>query len=382
MSMQRSSASFDVIVIGGGQSGLATGYYLAQQGLRFVILDARARVGDVWRDRWDSLRLFTPARYDSLDGLPFPGDAGAFPTKDEMADYLEAYAKRYQLPVRTGVSVSRLWRDGRRYVVEAGDERFEADHVVVAMSSYQRKRVPAFAKDLDPSIVQIHSLDYRRASQLRTGAVLIAGAGNSGAEIAKELGPTHQTWLSGRDVGHLPFHIGSRIGRVMAFIILRVLFFRVLTTSTPMGRKARPSFVRQGGTLIRVKPKELAAARVERAPRVAGVQRGKPLLQDGRVLDVANVIWCTGFDPRSSFVDLPVYDEQGEPKQTRGVADGEPGLYFVGLHFLYAVSSTMVQGVSRDAAFVVKTIAERLRAEQPATISRTIASSESQRQSA
>src|SRR6185436_5848326 len=175
-----SMSAFDVIVIGGGQSGLAMGHALAQRGKSFVILDAHARIGDAWRKRWDSLRLFTPARYDGLDGLRFPAPPHSFPTKDEMADYLEAYAKHFQLPVRTGTRVERLTREGDRYVVIAGGRRLEADHVVVAMASYQRPRVPAFAQDLDPRIVQMKSLDYRRPGQLPPGDVLVVGAANSG----------------------------------------------------------------------------------------------------------------------------------------------------------------------------------------------------------
>ena len=178
----RERERFDVIVIGGGQAGLSVGYYLAQRGLRFVILDANERIGDSWRKRWDSLRLFTPARYNGLHGMPFPAPPNSFPTKDAMADYLEAYAAHFELPVRMGVKVDRLWRDEDRYVVTAGDVELEAEHVVVAMSNYQSRRVPAFADELSPEIVQLHSSEYRSPSQLRAGDVLLAGAGNSGSE--------------------------------------------------------------------------------------------------------------------------------------------------------------------------------------------------------
>ena len=174
----------EVVVIGAGQAGLSVGYFLARHSVPFVILDANARVGDSWRSRWDSLRLFTAARYDGLVGMPFPAPALSFPTKDDMADYLEAYAKRFALPVRSNVRVDRLFREGDRYVVVAGDRRFEAAHVVVAMATYQRPRVPEFARQLDPGIVQLHSSEYKNPSQLKPGGVLIAGAGNSGAEIA------------------------------------------------------------------------------------------------------------------------------------------------------------------------------------------------------
>jgi putative flavoprotein involved in K+ transport len=357
------SKRFPVVVIGAGQAGLSVGYHLAKRGVPFVILDASERIGDSWRKRWDSLRLFTPAEFDGLDGMPFPAHPDSFPTKDEMADYLESYAKRFQLPVRSGVKVDRLSRQADRYLVEAGDLRFEARQVVVAMASYQQPRVPPFAGKLDPSIVQIHSRDYRSPAQLREGGVLVAGAGNSGAEIAVEVARSHRTWMSGRDTGHIPFRIGGLPARLLLRrLVLRLLFHRVLTVDTPIGRKARPKILSQGGPLIRVQPEDLASAGVERVPRIEGVEDGKPLLADGRVLDVANVIWCTGFHPGFSWIDLPIFDQHGEPRHEAGFVASEPGLYFVGLHFLYAMSSTMIHGVGRDAERIAESIAVRTRA--------------------
>ena len=247
MNDNRTSERVQVVVIGGGQAGLSVGYCLAQRGLSFVILEANARVGDSWRKRWDSLRLFTPAKYDGLIGLPFPAPAFSFPTKDEMADYLEAYAKHFDLPVRTGIKVDRLWRDGARYIVDAGDRRFEADHVVVAMATYQAARVPEFAQALDPGIVQLHSSEYKNPDQLRPGDVLIVGAGNSGADIAIDVARSHRTWLSGRHPGNVPFRIESRIARFILPILFRVVFHRILTVDTPMGRRARPAIISKGG---------------------------------------------------------------------------------------------------------------------------------------
>lgn len=353
----------EVVVIGAGQSGLSVGYHLARRGVPFVILDANARVGDQWRRRWDSLRLFTAARFDGLPGMPFPAPRQSFPTKDEMADYLEAYAKRFALPVVSNVRVERLSRQGDHYVVEAVDRRFVARQVVVAMATYQKPRVPEFAAELDRAIVQLHSSEYRNPGQLRDGPVLIVGAGNSGSEIAREVAATHPTWMAGRDTGHLPFRIdGPVAGRFLVPLVLRVLFHRIFTLSTPIGRRVRPKLIAQGGPLIRVKPADLEAAGVQRAPRVTGVSNGRPVLADGRRLDVSNVIWSTGFHPGFSWIDLPVLDEHGEPRQTRGIAEGEPGLYFVGLHFLYAFSSTMIHGADRDAGYVAGRIAKRVAA--------------------
>lgn len=347
------------IVIGGGQAGLSVGYHLARHGLPFAILDANQRIGDSWRKRWDSLRLFTPARYNGLVGMPFPASPHTFPTKDEMGAYLEAYAAHFNLPVRTGVKVNRLSRKGDRFVVEAGDKTFEAENVVVAMSNYQKPLVPPFADELDPEIVQLHSSAYRNPSQLQPGGVLIVGAGNSGSEIAKELAPRHRTCMSGRDVGHIPFRIEGVAARVLLIrLVLRFLFHRILTVKTPVGRKARPKIISQGGPLVRVKPRDLAAAGIERLPRTVGVRDGMPLLEDGRTLDVANVVWCTGFRPGFSWIDLPILGER-EPMHRSGVVEEQPGLYFVGLHFLHSLSSAMIHGVGRDAARIVEHIASR-----------------------
>jgi putative flavoprotein involved in K+ transport len=354
----RETERIQTIVVGGGQAGLSVGYHLSRRNLPFVILDANDRIGDSWRARWDSLRLFTPARLDSLDGMPFPAPPFAFPTKNEMADYLAAYADRFHLPVQNGVRVERLTREDNRYVVTTGDRTFEAEHVVVAMANYQQPRVPAFAGELAPAIFQLHSSTYRRPSQLQPGGVLLVGAGNSGSEIAIELSRHgRQVWMSGRDTGHVPFRINGFAARHgLTRFLLRFVFHRVLTTSTPLGRKVRPRILSHGGPLIRVKPSDLAAAKVERVPRIAGVRGGQPFLEDGRVLDVTNVIWCTGFAPSCSWIDLPIFGADGEPRQVRGCVTGEPGLYFVGRQFLYAMSSTMIHGVGRDADYVAKAI--------------------------
>jgi putative flavoprotein involved in K+ transport len=351
----------NTIVIGGGQAGLSVGYHLMQRGVPFVILDASARVGDVWRHRWDSLRLNTPAKLSALDGMPFPAPPDSFPTKDAMADYLQTYARTFALPVRSGVRVNRLARIGNQFVIAAGDKRFQAQNVVIAMGNYQRARVPPFAGELARDIVQLHSVDYRNPAQLRPGGVLIAGCGNSGAEIAMEMARGgRRVWLAGADTGHVPFRIEGLAARLLlARLVLRIIFHRVLTVATPIGRKVRPKMLHAAAPLIRVKPGDLAAAGVQRVARVAGVQCGLPLVDDGRVLDVSNVIWCTGFDAGFSWIDLPVFDADGEPRHERGIVASEPGLYFVGLHFLYAFSSDMIHGVGRDAARIAGAISAR-----------------------
>jgi putative flavoprotein involved in K+ transport len=349
---------FDTVIIGGGQAGLAAGYHLAKRGLPFVILDASERIGDAWRNRWDSLRLFTPAKYDGLPGWRFPAAKRTFPTKDEMADYLEAYAAKFDLPVRSGIRVNRLSRDGDRYMVVSGERRFEADRVVVATGAHRVPKVPPFAFELNPGIVLLHSSDYRNQGQLREGDVLVVGLGNSGAEIAFELSKSKSTWLSGKPSGQIPVRHGSG-AYWFGLPVLRFAGSHVLTKGTPIGRKVGPRFATMGDPLVRVKAKDLAAAGVERVPRVVGVRDGLPVLEDDRVLEVANVIWCTGYRQEFSWIDLPIFGEDGEPAHDRGVVVSEPGMYFMGLVFQYAVTSDVLPGVGRDAKHIARHIASR-----------------------
>lgn len=349
----------DTIVIGGGQAGLSVGYHLKQQGQRFLILDASRTIGEAWRRRWDSLRLFTPARYAGLPGMPFPAPGDAYPTKEDVANYLESYATNFDLPVRTGVRVDSVSKENGRFVVSAGSDQFEAVNLVVAMSDYQVPRVPDFAAELAPAIKQLHSHNYRNPSQLPKGDVLVVGAGNSGADIAMDLVKTHHTFMAGRESGVIPFPLDSFLTRHLLVRLVRFAFHHVLTVKTPIGRRARPKILGQAAPLVRVKPKTLLAAGVERVPRVAGVRDGKPMLADGRVLDVNSVIWCTGYKPGFSWINLPIFDERGRPKHESGIVREIPGMYFVGLHYLYAMSSATLLGVGRDAERIVKEVARR-----------------------
>jgi putative flavoprotein involved in K+ transport len=349
---------FETIIIGGGQAGLATAYHLAKRGRPAVILDENERVGDSWRKRWDSLRLFTPAKYDGLPGFPFPAPRWSFPTEDEMGDYLEAYATRFGLTVRTGVKVDRLSKEDGRFVITSGDRRFEADTVIVATGAERAPRLPDFASDLDPRIFQLHSADYLSPAQLREGGVLVVGLGNSGAEIAFELVRTRPTLLSGQAAGEIPVPHGSIRARFVLPVI-RFLGHDVLSKRTPIGRRAGHKVAFGGTPLIRVKSRHLEDAGVERVARVTGTRRGLPLLADDEVLDVTNVVWCTGFRHDFPWIDLPVFGDDAQPRHDRGVVEAEPGLYFVGLLFQYAVSSAVLPGLGRDAAWIAKQIAQR-----------------------
>jgi putative flavoprotein involved in K+ transport len=347
---------FGTVIIGGGQAGLSAGYHLKKRGVPIVILDASDRIGDAWRNRWDSLRLFTPAKYDGLPGWRFPAGSNTFPTKDEMADYLESYAERFGIPVRTGISVKRLSREGDRFVVSADGRRFEADRVVVATGAHCLPKVPPFAHELDPGIVQMHSTEYRNPAQLRDGDVVIVGAGNSGAEIANDVCRTHHSWLAGPDTGHIPVRHGMAAARFVLPVV-RFLGHRVLNKGNPIGRKVGPKLVMKADPLIRIKPKDLSAAGVERVPRVVGVRDGLPLLEDDRTLDVTNVLWCTGFRQDYGWIDLPIFGAGGEPMHTRGIVSSLPGMYFVGLIFQYSITSEALPGGGRDAEYIAKHIA-------------------------
>ena len=347
----------ETVIIGGGQAGLAVGYHLAKRDRPFVILEANQRVGESWRNRWDSLVLFTAAKLSGLPGWPFPAPAWSFPTKDEVAEYVEAYAARFELPVRTGVRVDRLARMGPRLVVASGDQTFEADHVVVATGGFQAPRIPEFASELDPSIMQLHSSQYRNPSQLCDGDVLVVGAGNSGADIALELSRSHRTWLSGRHPGSEPTRPGSAVDRAVTPAFWYVIS-NVLSVNNRLGRKLRPRFINNADALVRVKPKDLATAGVVRVARTVRSRDGRPVLEDGAICaDVTNVIWCTGFRTDFGWIDLPIFDGDGQPEHERGIVAAEAGLYFVGLFFLTSLSSSLIGGVGRDAEHIADHIA-------------------------
>jgi putative flavoprotein involved in K+ transport len=354
---------FDVVVIGGGQAGLAAGYHLARHGLRFVILDAHGRVGDTWRNRWDSLVLFTPARFSSLPGMRIPGPPHAYPTKDQVADYLETYASTMHLPMRMGVWARRVHHATGHgaWTVETSGPTFEADAVVLATGGYQAPTVPDWAAALDPEIVQFHSVDYRNRSQFQPGPVLVVGASNSGADVAFEAVREHPTVLAGRDTGQMPFRSGGRIDRVLTpFMWFAVT--RLLSVDTPMGRKAMRSFRTHGFPLERPGRGDLASAGVERVTkRVTGVEDGRPMLEDGRVLDVRNVVWCTGFHGDYGWIEGLTFGDDGYPEQDHGVVTGATGLYFAGLKFQRAAASSLIGGVGRDAEIVAAHIASRVR---------------------
>lgn len=346
----------DTVVIGGGQGGLAVGYYLSQQNRDFVILDDHIRAGDSWRRRWDSLRLFTPTGFNSLPAMPFPKSTDRFPTKDQMADYLESYVARFQLPMVFNTKVGELTRVGDTYLITAGRLQLKANHVIVATGAHPTPHMPAFASQLDPAINQLHSADYRNPSQLQDGGVLGVGAGNSGVEIALDLASRHSVWLAGRDTGFIPANYG-KFSYELGVILFKALMQR-LTVDTPPGHwiVQRAREFTGGHPVVGVTAEDLFRAGIQRVPRVTGIDHGRPILEDGNVLDVPNIIWSTGFVRDYSWIKLPVFNAKGEPIHHRGVVWAELGLYFVGLPYQSSVLSGLVAGAGADAKYIAKQI--------------------------
>lgn len=352
---------YDTVVIGGGQAGLAMGYYLAQQDRNFIIIDAGDRVGDTWRNRWESLRLFTQAQYSSLPGMSFPASDDYYPTKDEMADYLKTYAAQFDLPMQLDTRVETLTRNSDRYTLDTDSPCFRADHVVVATGPFHHPSIPNFANELDSSITQLHSSEYRNPDQLPNGPVLVVGAANSGAEIANELAVSRDTFLSGRNVGSIS--LGFFNNRAFWWLASTVFAF-----DTWVGSKLKEANQGRGDPLIRLTQEGLRQSGVEQVPRTDGVKDGKPRVDDGRVLDVATVVWATGFRPNFDWIDLPgsIFGADGYPIHHRGVVDRAPGLYFLGLPDQHTFLSATIGGVCTDARY----IADHLRTETDAEPSR------------
>ena len=341
----------DTVIVGGGQAGLVMGHELARQRRDFVILDAGRRVGDAWRERWDSLELFTAARFNGLPGMPFPGDPFRFPTKDEVADFLEEYARAFDLPVRSDVRVDGVRGESGRFVTTAGGLRWESANVVVATGGCQAPQVPAFADQLDEQVVQLHSSEYRNPSQLPEGPVLIVGMGNSGAEIARDVAATHPTTIAGTPGAQAAVRPTRTTARLV-FPLLRFAGLHIVTLGTPVGRAVSAKL--PTAPLVRTRISDLVGLGVDVVPRITGVSGGRAISADGTACTASSVIWCTGYRDEFDWIDLPAFDEHGEPIHRRGVVAAAPGLYFLGLEFLYALASATLPGIARDARHLAK----------------------------
>jgi putative flavoprotein involved in K+ transport len=339
----------EVIVVGGGQAGLAIGYFLAKQGRRFTILEAAEAPAAAWRDRWESLRLFTPVRYDSLPGMPFPGDPDNYPGRDEVVSYLTDYARQFELPVALGSRVLSLSRAEKGYVAELDDRTYESDQVVVATGPFQTPRTPAFAESLDPEVVQLHSSGYRTPEAIPKGAVLVVGGGNTGFQIAAELAGTHEVHLA----------VGSRQTPLPQRILDRDLFWYL--EATGLIRKTTTSRIgrRMAGrdTLIGSSPRALRRRHgVTLHGRAVQATGTKVSCSDATSVNVRSIIWATGFGVDRSWIDVPVLDEDGHLVHQRGVTES-PGLYFLGQAWQHTRGSALLGWVKDDAEYIAQQIA-------------------------
>lgn len=345
-----SSAKPQVIVIGGGQAGLAAGYHLARAGTEFVILDAESRTGDQWRRRWDSLRLFTPAKHSWLPGSPWQRPGNDRPTKDETADYLADYVATWRLPVQASTRVVRVSRNGSGFVVGTDTGEFHAPGVIVATGADATPRVPALSADCDPGITQLHSCDYRNPSGVPGARALVVGFGTSGAEIAIELAQAgRQVVLAGRPTPVVPGPLLAVAGDVWWQLLTRVF-----SRTTPIGRRMAPQVVGHGAPLIGISPRDVRGAGVRVVGRIETTIDGQPAA-DGEPLAVDTVVWCTGFHGDFGWLDVPglALDARGYPIAPFGLVDGVPGLGFVGMPFQTRLASQLLGGVGDDAGRVV-----------------------------
>jgi putative flavoprotein involved in K+ transport len=344
------TSSYEVVVVGAGQAGLAMGYFLRRQGRDFVILECAGRLAPAWRVRWDSLRLFTPRRYSGVPGLSFPGDPDGYPTRDEVIVYLERYAETFELPIELNSEVKELDRgDTGRFRLLVDGRTITADQVVVATGPFQSPYVPKLATRLRGDVFQTHAVGYRRPDEVPPGTVLVVGGGNTGFQIAKELSGTHKVVLS----------VGSRQMPLPQRLLGRDLFWwltkaRILDKSVE-SRLGRKLSTRE--TLIGSSPRELKKGYgVELKPRVIDADGRTVRFQDGSELEVGAVIWATGYRPDYSWIKLPIFDADGRLRHRRGVTD-LPGLYFLGLTWQHTRGSALIGWVQDDAEFIAERIA-------------------------
>ena len=353
MTSEIGAPSFDVVVIGGSQAGLAVGYHLAQRGLRFVILDAGPETGHMWRSRWDSLTLFTPAQYSGLPGMAFPSPKDTYPSKDDVATYVQSYVSAFDLPVRLNAKVTSLTQRDGAYVVATADEEFTAGQVVVATGPFQVPFVPPVAGDLDEAVFQIHSADYRNPTQLPEGGhVLGVGGGNSGFQIAEELAATRKVDLAvGKRVPSLPQRL---LGKDLFWWLSGIGFMKISTDSR-LGRKLAKRDV-----LIGSSPRGLRRSGVALRKRLASAAGRRAVFDDGSKQDIDAIVWATGYRSDFSWIDIPtIKDQSGGIIHRRGVTDSA-GVFFIGLTWQHTRGSALVGFVNDDAAFIAGRIDSRL----------------------
>jgi putative flavoprotein involved in K+ transport len=340
----------DVVVVGGSQAGLAMAWHLARQGLRFVVLEAGPEVGHTWRSRWDSLKLFTPAQYDALPGMAFPAPADTYPTKDPVADYLQAYAAAFDLPIRLNAQVTDLRRVGDDFEVRTADATYRARQVVVATGPFQVPFIPPPAAKLDPSVTQLHSAAYHNPHALPEGPVLVVGGGNSGFQIAEELAATRTVDLS--IATRYPMLPQRRAGRDLFWWLTRLGVMRV-TAGSRLGRRVQA----RGEFIIGTNRKRLERAGVRFRPRLVDAEGRTVRFADHSLLeDIGVVVWATGYRPDYTWIQIPGVVHEGHVVHRRGVTV-VPGLYFLGLSWQHTRGSALLGFVNDDAAYLADRIA-------------------------
>ncbi len=350
----------DVVVVGGSQAGLAMAWHLAQQGLRFVVLEAAPELGHTWRSRWDSLKLFTPAQYDALPGMAFPAPADSYPTKEPVADYLQAYAAAFDLPVRLNAQVTDLRRVGDDFEVRTSDATYRARQVVVATGPFQVPFVPPPAGKLDASVTQVHSADYRNPPALPEGPVLVVGGGNSGFQIAEELAATRTVDLSiATAYPMLPQRLG---GQDLFWWLTRLGLMRV-TAGSRLGRRVQA----RGEFIIGTNRRRLERAGVRFRPRLVDAEGRTVRFADHSLLeDVGVVVWATGYRSDYAWIHIPGVVREGHVVHRRGVTE-VAGLYFLGLSWQHTRGSALLGFVNDDAAYLADRIATGRGAAESAT---------------
>jgi putative flavoprotein involved in K+ transport len=344
--------NWHTIVIGGGQAGLAAGYYLKKQNIDFLILDGELQTGDTWRRRWNSLRLFTPAWNNGMPGHPFPGDQHSFPAKDEAADFLLEYKEKFKLPVLYDARVILVKKTAYGFQVMLKDRTLETQNLVIATGNYSIPKIPAFANELNTDIRQLHSSNYKSPVDLPRGPILVVGAGTSGFQIAMDLLYEKRTvFIAGKPTPQIPDFIFKYFGKQFVWVNKYIL-----NTSTPMGRKFQAAILQgRGAPLIHISPEAVRQAGVKILPRLKGVQNGFPVTEDGEMIKISAIVWCTGFHADYSWMDMPgAIAANGYPDTFRGISAKYPGLYFVGSSFQYSLTSTWMGGVGRDADYIVR----------------------------